>query len=255
MSSGAFPDDPGSRKAVVVLSDFEIEKCGYAPGAAKILLDDEAYVVRYPVELGDSPPRALENIIDANLLRKGAVLVQSPFDSDTYEDAELAPQRFALAKHMYFSTFCMLLGARGVEVDQLDLRTRTSRSSIDFKAERMGAGGEVDVVHEDLARFRAEMSLCDKFAGGDPDLQAAEGLLRRTHLWSDANMRTLLEMRGTMSNRLLERKLVLSLSSEAKSNLSVSARLNLPTIVDVSGGYERAISEEQEYSLTVVVRF
>ena len=43
------------------------------------------------------------------------MLVQSPYDPDTYEDASLAPQRFALAKLMYFSMLCMHLGAEGGE--------------------------------------------------------------------------------------------------------------------------------------------
>lgn len=257
MATGSFPDDPSSRKAVLVLQQHDLEKCAYEPGAAQALLDEEAYVLQFPVCPKGEVSTALRNIIDAGLARPGTILVQSPFDSDVYEEAALAPQRFALAKHMYFSTLCMHLGAKEVCVEQIDLRTRTGKTSIDVKGDRPGAGVQASVKAEaeELERFRAQMNLLDEFTGGPPDVDAAERLLRRTGLQTDPNMRTLLEMRRDGSNQLQMRKLALSLSSEARSNLNVVGRLKVPAFVKLSSEYERVVNEQLDYTLTVVVRF
>jgi hypothetical protein len=254
MTTGSFPNDPSSRKAILVLQQHDLEKCAYEPGAAQSLFDEEAYVLQFPVRPQGEVSPALRNIVDAGLARPGSMLVQSPFDADTYEEASLAPQRFALAKHMYFSMLCMYLGAKEVSVEQIDLRTRTSKTSVDVKGERLGASAQVSIEAEELERFRAQMSLRDEFAGGPPDIAAAERLLRRTSLLADPIMRALLEMRRD-GNQLLTRTLTLSLSNEAKRNLNVVGRLKVPKFVTLSVEYDRVIKEQHDYTLTVIVKF
>lgn len=255
MTTGSFPDDPSSRKAILVLQQHDLEKCAYEPGAAQLLLDEEAYVLQFPVRPEGELSMALRNIMDGRLARPGTMLVQSPFEPDTYEEASLALQRFALAKYMYFSSLCMHLGAKEVSVEQIDLRTRTGKTSVDVQGKRLGASAQVSVEAEELERFRAQMNLRDEFAGGPPDIAAADLLLRRTGLVSDPNMRTLLEMRREGANQLLSRKLVLNLSSEAKSNLDIMGRLKIPAFVKLSVEYDRIIQERHDYTLTVFVRF
>lgn len=255
MTTGSFPDDPGSRKAILILQQHDLEKCAYEPGAAQSLLDEEAYILQSPVRPQGEVSTALRNIVDSGLARPGTMLVQSPFDPNTYEEASLAPQRFALAKHMYFSTLCMHLGAKEVSVEQIDLRTRAGKTSVDVKGERLGASAQASIEAEEIESFRAQLNLRDEFAGGAPDFAAAERLLRRTGLLADPNMRTLLEMRRDGANQLLTRKLVLSLSSEAKSNLNVVGRLKVPSFVKLSVEYERVVKEQHDYTLTVIVRF
>jgi len=48
---------------------------------------------------------------------------------------------------------------------------------------------------------------------------------------------------------------MISLSSEAKSNLNVVGRLKIPAFVKLSADYDRVVKEQQDYTLTVVVRF
>ena len=249
MTTDIFPDDPSSRKAILVLQQHDLERCAYEPGAGNALLNEEAYILQFPVRpQGDMSP-ALRNIVDTGLARPGSMLIQNPFDTDSYEEASIAPQRFALAKHMYFSTLCMYLGAREVSVEQIDLRTRTGKTSVDVKGGRLGASAHVSIEAEELERFRAQMNLRDEFAGGPPDIAAAEKLLRRTGLLADPNMRTLLEMRRDGLNQLLTRKLTLSLSNEAKSNLNVAGRIKVPTFVTLASNYNQVINEQQDYTL------
>jgi len=255
MATGSFPPDPGSRKVILVLHEHDIEKCAYERGAAQALLDEETHVLQFPIRIQGEPSGALQNLIDSRLARPGGLLVQSPYDPDTYEDASIAPQRFALAKHMYFSRLCMYLGAKEVTVEQIDVRTRTGTATLDVKGESRVASARVTVENKELEKLRAQMHLRDEFAGGAPDVAAAERMLRSTGLWSDPNMRTLLDMRRDGSNQLVTRKLVLSLSTEAKGNLNVVGRLKIPSFVKLAAEYDRVTHEEYDYTLTVLVRF
>lgn len=255
MTSGSFPSDPSSRKAILVLHEHDVEKCAYEQGAAQTLLDEDVYVLQFPVRVQPEAPAALRKLVDAGLAHPGNLLVQSPYDADTYEEASLAAQRFALAKHMHFSALCMHLGAREVSVEQIVLRTSSGKTTFDVKAERLGGSGQLAVENEEIEKLRAQMHLHDEFAGGVPNVAAAELLLKRTGLGSDPNMLSLVEMRRDGSNRLMTRKLTLSLSSETKRNLNVAGRLKVPTFVKLSAEYEKVIREQCDFTLTVVVRF
>ncbi len=255
MATGSFPNDPSSRKVVLVLQEHDIERCAYEPDAGRALLDDETYVLQFPLRNQGDYPVALQNIVDAKLARPGTILVQSPYDSNSYEDASLAPQRFALTKHIYFSTLCMHLGAKEVVVEQIELRTRLGKSTLNVEGERLGASMHVGVVDEELEKYRAQMHLRDEFEGGPADITAAERLLKQTGLLADPNMRMLVEMRRDGTNQLKTRKLVISLLSEAKSNLNVVGRLKVPAFVHLSAEYDRVLKEQHDYTLTVVVRF
>lgn len=256
MATGSFPSDPRCRRAILVLNRHDFERCAYEPdGARSLLAEDELHVMELPPSSQGSAPVPVQNLVDAGLARPGALLIQSPYESDTYEDASVAAQRFALAKHMFFSRFCMHLGAKEVSVEQIDLRTSMGKTSLDLKAGRSGVSAEIAVEGEELERFRAQMQLHDVFEGGGPDLEAAEALLRRTGLLSDPSMRSLLDMRRDSANQLLTRRLTLSLSSEAKSRLSVAARLKVPAYVKLSADYERVTREQYDYTLVVNVRF
>ena len=119
----------------------------------------------------------------------------------------------------------------------------------------MGISASGKYSNEDLEKFRSRLSLKDEFSGGEPNLKRAEDLLHKTGLWADLNMRSLLEMRGHDSNKLFFRKLVLSLSSEAKSNLQIAGHIKIPIFVNISPEYKKVIEEQYELALTVSVKF
>jgi len=241
----------------MVLDQHDLDRCEYEPHASKLLLDDEAYILSVPIGRQDPIPAALQNIIDSDLARAGKMLVQSPFDHDCYVEAECAAQSFALAKHLHFSIVCKILGAKEVRVEQINLRT--SKSSMSANCEGMILVNGIPVYgtatgeSESLQRLRAQLTLSNKYAGGEPDVEAAEQYLRCFRLFGDMSMRSILEMRRG-SNQLIEHKLVLSLSNEAKSNLKVAARLMVPA-VSLSAKFSRVVEDGHDYTITVLVRF
>lgn len=251
----SFPDDPSRRRVVLVLTQHDIEKSAYENGAARALQDEETYVVQFPVAASDDQPLALRNITDSGLATPGRMLVQSPYDPNTYEDASLAAKRFAMDKHMHFSMLCQHLGAKEVLVKQIELKTQTGKSKLDLTAERHGVSAEVGITNEDLDSLRNELSLRQEFHGGSANIDAAEQLLRRTSLLADPGMKTLLELRRDGDNPLKTHEISLSLSSESRKRLEVAARLKIPQFVRLTADYQRVCEEQHEYKLTVVVRF
>lgn len=257
MMRNSFPKESSSRRVILVLQEHDIEKCVIEPDVGRqLLLDDEIYILQYPVRLEDETPLVLQNILESDQVRPGVVLLQSPFDRDVYEDAVVAPQRFALAKHMYFSTLCRYLGATRVSVEQVTIETKEGRDTINFDASRdLVGGGSVRIENERLRSLVNSMQLEDKFAGGMTDVSSAERIMKKTGLWTDPNIRTLLTMRSDGGNRLLSRRLVLNLTNDIKSNMNVAARVNVPSFVHLSADYSRVVHEQYDFSLTVLVEF
>ncbi len=255
MAFGSLPLDPASRRVVLVLQQHDVERCLYERDAARDLLDPEINILQFPLDAEECLPPYLKNIIDADLFRPGSILIQSPFDYNIYEEMSFAPQHFALAKHFCFSQFCMYLGAREVSVEQIDLRSRSGISTMKVNGEYSGIQAQANAIDEELEKFSAQMTLYDEFQGGRPQFDIAEKILRQTRLIADPNMRTLLEMRRSVTNQITTRKLILNLSSEVKKNLNVAGRLNLPAFLNLSAQYNRIVNEQYDYSLTVRVKF
>ena len=254
MSTNSFPLDPSKRRVILILDEYAIETCGYTPNAGHIFNDNEAYVLPYPTCPQEDIP-ALHNIIDANLLHPDAMLIQSPYDTDIYENAENAAQKFGVAKHIYFSNLCMHLGAKEVNVEQITLKTHSGKVSCTVQGERMGVGVGGTIETEELEKLRSQMSYRDRFAGGIPNVKAAEALLRQTGLLGDANMRSLLDMRRSSSNQIIARKIELNISSEAKNNLRIAGRIGVPNTIKLSAECRRNIEEAHEYTLILEVIF
>lgn len=256
MTTKPFPDDAQRRKAIVVLDQSDIDRCGYEDEGPALLLSEEIHVLELPVR---DTQKIIQDIMDRDLVRRGAILAQSPFDKDKYEDAIQAKELFALAKHLHFSTFCMHLGAREVKIEQIQLgkssETKTWTAEGGAKIKRVGASLDTSGKQDELDTFRSQLTLIDTFEGGQANLEAAEQLLRQTRLLGDPNMSGLLDMRRSGSNQLRSRTLKLNLSSEAKRNLTVVGNLKVPPFIKLEADYKRVIREQSEYTLTVTVRF
>lgn len=251
----AFPIEPSERKVILVLDDHALEKCMYESGAGHIFNNQDVHVLQYPVRAHDGI-LALRNICEnKNLARPGVILIQSPYNTDIYEDAENAEERFALAKYVYFSTFCKHLGAKGVRVEQIDIKSSTEEWSLDIEGKHLIRSGKMTVENSKTGMFRSAIELRDDFSGGEPDLVAAEQLLRQTGLSGDANMQSLLEMRRSSSNQIICRKLDLNLSSEAKRNLKIVGGIKVPVFFNIAIDYMSNVRTTGEYKLSVEVRF
>lgn len=253
MTASTWPNEPYHRKAVLVLNQKDIDALRYKEGGADLLLNEEVYIL--PFSLRNSNP-VVQDLIDSGLVQQDAVLIQSPFDKDRYENSKQAMERFALDKHLHFSTLCMNLGARAVTVEQIEKKNTEDKKTYSLQGgQSMRGTGGVKIEDEEVASFCNKLTLQDTFQGGSPDVPAAEEHLRRTGLIGDADMRSLLDLRRNPNNLLTSRKLQLNMTSEVKRNFNVLASLNIPAYLDLEAGYDRHLREQTEFTLTVKVDF
>lgn len=251
MIDSEWPNEPHRRKTVLVLNQQDIDALSYKEGGADLLLNEEVYILPYSSQ--QSNP-VVQELIDSGLARPGAVLIQSPFEKNTYENSKRAVELFALDKHMHFSKLCSYLGAREVTVELIELKNTEGKETVSFSGSSLIGGGGVKAENEELASFKSQLSLYDTFPGGSPDVLAAQKLLKQTGLLSDANMRSLLALRQGQNNMLTSRKLHLNMTSEVQRNLNVLANLDL-LFLSLEAGYDRHVREQTEFILTVKVDF
>ena len=253
MTDSTWPNEPHRRKTVLVLNQPEIDALEYREGGAELLLNEEVHILPSSLKPSNS---VVQGLFDSGLARSGAVLIQSPFDKDVYEDSKQAVERFGLDKHLHFSTLCGLLGARKVTVEQVEHKNAEGKTafSIEGGVPIMGSG-EGKIENEELTSFSNQLNLMDTFAGGSPNVPVAKELLKRTGLLGDANMRSLLEMCQNPNNPLTSRNLRLNMTSEVQRNLNVLARLDILAFLSLETDYNRHVREQTEFTLTIKVKF
>ena len=251
-----FPEAPEKRRTIVFLNEHEMQKCDYDPEMGQLLLDEELFVISFPFTGNQANlPMALQNIKDADLIRSDSVLIQSPFDCDVYEEMRAAPNRYALDKHLYFSTFCQLLGAKEISVKQIQIDTNGKSSKISVDGKRSGAKLNATIENKQAASFQAHLSLIERYAGGLPDIEAASKYLRAKKLSNDPVMRSLLEKRSFSNNSLEEQELVINLSQEVNKNMNIKAQAKFKSFASLKGEYNTESIQKNEYTLTVLVKF
>lgn len=252
MTDSTWPNEPHRRKTVLVLNQHEIDALEYREGGAELLLNEEVYILPSSSQQSNS---VVQGLFDSGLARPGAVLIQSPFDKDVYEDLKKAVERFGLEKHLYFSALCGFLGARKVTVEQVE--DENTKDKIIFSAKGdvpIRGSGEVKLENEELTSFSNRLNLMDEFAGGSPNVPAAKEFLERKGLLGDATMKSLLEMCQNPNNPFTSRKLQLNMTGEVQRNLNVLARLDISAL-SLEADYDRHVKEQTEFTLTIKVEF
>lgn len=249
MTPNRWHDDSQGRRVVLVLTEREIEALSFRGGGASLLSNPEISV--QPFEL-DGPAR---DVVRRELWRPGAVLIQSPFDSLTYENSVDAIIEFARDKSLHFSALCRHLGAVSVTVEQVECTYMEDRKRVSVSAEFSVGGGSGTVEDQQLKDVTSKLSLHDEFEGGSPDVLSATKYLERVGLSRDSAMRSLVESRREGHNKLTSRRIHLDLTSETRTNYNVLGSVNVPTYVSLDAEYDRHVSRKTEYTLTLSVAF
>lgn len=258
VATGKIPLDHGARRVMLVLDENTINECLYdlEPEAKGFLFDTQSHVLQYPLTVDEPDSQALQNIIDADLLRPGAVLLQSPYDRNAYVDLSQATDQFAIEKLRHFSRLCQYLGARDVTVEQVEVSKDSSSEVYELHGKAPVAKLDVKVENKVGNSLARKFSINASFRGGKPNTEAAEKYLRGKQLWGDVVMRSLVEQCADEDNQILEQKVVISLSSESKRSLGVVAKLNLPAKgLGLTANYLDSAHSIEEYLLTLTVKF
>lgn len=258
MTTGRIPLDHSARRVMLVLGENTINECLYdlEPEARGFLFDPQSHIVQYPLAADEPDSQALQNIIDADLLRPGAVLLQSPYDRNAYVDLNQAIDQFAIEKLRHFSRLCQYLGARDVTVEQVEVSKDYSSEVYELNGKAPAAKLDFKVENKASSSLARKFSISTAFRGGRPNTDAAEKYLRGKQLWGDVVMRSLVEQCADEDNQILEQKVTISLSSESKRTLGVVAKLNLPAKgLGLTTSYLASAQSSEEYFLTLTVKF
>ena len=258
MGTGRIPEDPERRRALVVLENHDVEECDLDSKGRRFLDSAEVHVLVWPCR-GDLGP--LKRTLGAReLLRPGSVLIQSPFDVESYVIESEAIERFSLVKYTAYSRIYAALGARVVEVVQIERQSGSVRTSLRLDGELPIVGGaKVAGAVEELKRMEASLSLRDKFVGKSPNIAQAERLLADYRLRGDGVIVSLIDQHRDSHNPIREREVRTNLVAETRTNLEIVGSLELPSFLELSssvgGAVNRVRSDIREFSLTLRVTF
>jgi hypothetical protein len=258
MTTGRIPLDHGARRVMLVLDENTINECLYdlEPEARAFLFDPQSHIIQYPLAADEPDSQALRNIIDADLLRPGALLLQSPYDRNAYVDLSQATDQFAVEKLRHFSRLCQYLGAKDVTVEQVEVSKNSSSEVYELNGKAPVVNIDAKVENKVRSSLARKFSINTYFRGGKPNTEAAEKYLRGKQLWSDIVMRSLVEQCADEDNQILEQKVTISLSNESKRTLGVVAKLNLPAKgLGLAASYLANVESSEEYLLTLTVKF
>lgn len=176
VATGKIPLDHGARRVMLVLDENTINECLYdlEPEAKGFLFDPQSHILQYPLTVDEPDSQALQNIIDADLLRPGAVLLQSPYDRNAYVDLSQATDQFAIEKLRHFSRLCQYLGARDVTVEQVEVSKDSSSQVYELHGKAPVAKLDVKVENKVGNSLARKFSINASFRGGKPNTEAAE---------------------------------------------------------------------------------
>lgn len=246
------PEHWSKRQAILILEQDQIDLLYETPDGKDILFNSECCILTLPLNKNN---KIAQELIDHNLDKEGTVLIQNPFYKDRYEELSNIDQKFAMEKYFIFSTFCGYLGAKKVEVEEFEncKNTAIQKARIDstVNVARLDNGLKKEIDD----KFFKSLNVNLTFLGGEPDLEAASNLLKKTGLIAKSpEMHSLLEMRRSRVNQLKSSQVMLNLSEETNGILQFISSLNSLKYF-VKFNYEQMIKEKKEYALKVSVTF
>lgn len=251
-----FIENPSRRRVVLMLTDSEIDDFKRKGYAGK--LDSETAIVSSQIDMMENfekYPVALRNIYQAKLNKPGLVLVQSPYDENVYQPIDQAENKFALEKFMYFSLLCNYLGAKKFNAQQGENENNSSNLDVIIYANGAAAGGETKNKYSFDSEIKKQLNLNDNFTGGEPNMVAAEELLRNTGLFTDVTMRSLVEARKNTMNSFLSRKLTLVLNSDIRRAFDSLNKIKTIAGASLDISAQAASQKSIEYFLEITIEF
>lgn len=252
-----FPTDPQLRRAILVTTSdnkMRIEESTDDEKSRVFRNIEGILALAVPCEL-NTP--VLKNLEDRSLLVPGSLLIQSPYDHDSYEELANAPIEFALTKLLCLSEVCRLLGAR--KISSLAVEAQTEQGDIIAHCEvgAQGVGVKADVGYSTLNKIARRVGLNDTFlsSGAPPNVDAAINYARSHKLNHDPQIRSLLDAQSSGPARIGTRKVEINLSREMSSSMKFSLGLDVPIYADIGLQISKIKSERYEYILRVEIEF
>lgn len=253
----SIPIQPEQRRLILVLDTTGWDTLIRQGDREGLLLNPSVTVLK--LSNNHTPSELERDLRHKRLLEPGAVLGQSPYETENYWRIEDAKVKASLQKHTYFVQFCQALGARRVQVTEIHQSCRDANLTIALAASQSGVTAAPGFENEELKRFKSELNLNATFSGWKRrkrDSRSARALLALKHLDQDHEFSRLLEMSADHENPIKSFEFNLGLSSEVSQVTSLFLELSVPAYIDsLIGGIRRKVNELSDFSVTGTVDF
>jgi len=253
------PAEPQKRKAIVLLDDVNI----IFSFKSEWINSPNITVLEYPFD-SDSP--ILENglyksLEMQNLIEKGAVLSQSPYDFERYMNAKKVEELIscnAKDKYLIFSGFCKILGATKFYGRHIENEHNSTNSEYGGKAGYKITETEFQMNRDLKNRLNQDLEMEDAYYGEvdpniEPNIEEAKKYLIDNHVSHDKNFTSLLDAR-TGSNKIKSRKISFSLTSESTQYLKIIGSIKY-ALFNAEGKYENKVHTLKDLKVTLNVDF
>lgn len=215
------PDNPASRKVVAILKQNEIDEGYRNYKDGEFLLQENALILSYPLAPSSKDSPYHKSLCEMQL-SPGEIVVQSPFNLDSYEKLENSIYAFGLQKFLHIVTLANILGAKDVTIksksDSLNDRSFTANGKINLKA----VDGRGNWVEHQINRLKSSIEINSTSHPTRANLDKAEVYLNQHRLDGDPFCRALLTHRQGTGKKF---SLKVELLSETTKSLAAALEL------------------------------
>lgn len=243
---------PGHKRVVTVTRDEYNRARMKAP---ELLTDDYTAVLPLPLRPGEEPGPELAAI--AAGLQPGALLIRSRLTDGAYLDASGAYERLALARFTIFAEICQRLGARRLDVAELQQLNDRGKVTAEVDVRTVATKGSGSTSTSWFNRLAHSITASWKWDGGPADVNAAREHATAFGLDTDPMIMGLIRQRD-FNNKLGTHELRLDISSEAQRE--VNSTLELESVLKkvgpaFKGTFDVLREQSSQLELTVKIVF
>jgi hypothetical protein len=247
-------------RSVLVVTDHLYNEIASNPDTVSIVADVDAMIV--PLTMKPSVNTQLVSSVRSSLIRAdqlspNALLVKNPFTERSFEFADVAIEAFASAKYNALANVARLLGAKTVKFTDVTVELTESDWLAGVKMKLPVGGGDAEARREVKRRVEHSLEGDHVFMGGEPDVEAAQDLLRRRHLVADSQLAELVEMR-TGKNLILEYRMTMNGTKEAASSFRAALDIANATPVkalNIGAEFTKKVTSMQSVDIKIEITF
>ncbi len=256
----SLPEEPEKRRTILVISESGLEtlkRSSWGDLSVRDTLDNEQ------VSLLNVDALTTHNIQNSSVVKKlkgsgllnpGSMLIQSPYDSSIYANADVASYKFAQEKCVLFAELCAYLAAKKVSAKHMELKITDSEKKINLSIDSPYAEVGGQAAKSAWEQMKKQVNINETFPQQNPNIDSARELIEQYQFLSDSYINSLFRRRK--SGVLIETSTyTLSVTEESKQNLDLAFSLNIPTQVGLKIDVKTLKKETFEFSVEYEVEF
>ncbi|MDJ1180490.1 hypothetical protein PJF56_16635 [Roseofilum sp. BLCC_M91] len=249
----SIPENPERRRSIMILMPDSLEQLKSQPGGSELILNPQVCLLDFTNHQSSDLLHKLKN---SGLFNANAVLIQSPYNPSDYAELTDSRYKFAEAKCIHFATLCGLLGARKLNIEQMELKTTDGSIKLEGNLDmKISAKVGTEAEQRSWNLMRQKINIQQEYAKAKPVLDQAQAYLQKHQWLSDPHMNSLIALRQEGIS-LKTHKFSLDLTTEHRKNLKILFSLGIPQyLTSIQGCLETVKKENYDFSLKIHVEF